>query len=128
MIIRFSSICALRGKFKNGTPNFLVFLNTHVNIQRGKLILKGRKSSVPYNGRHSIGHTIELGILLQVQKTIMNLLLDGIVLHESLAELIGYLFHVRAGKSILFELPQDRKSTRLNSSHVAISYALLCLK
>src|SRR5207253_3484947 len=25
-------------------------------------------------------------------------------------------------------LPQDRKSTRLNSSHVAISYAVFCLK
>src|SRR5690625_6721700 len=27
-----------------------------------------------------------------------------------------------------FFLPQDRKSTRLNSSHVAISYAVFCLK
>src|SRR5699024_12135735 len=26
------------------------------------------------------------------------------------------------------KLPQDRKSTRLNSSHVSISYALFCLK
>src|SRR5437870_12208912 len=26
------------------------------------------------------------------------------------------------------ERPQDRKSTRLNSSHVAISYAVFCLK
>src|SRR5690625_6709988 len=26
------------------------------------------------------------------------------------------------------ELPPDRKSTRLNSSHVAISYAVFCLK
>src|SRR5690625_6521524 len=25
-------------------------------------------------------------------------------------------------------MPQDRKSTRLNSSHVAISYAVFCLK
>src|SRR5437660_4316716 len=25
-------------------------------------------------------------------------------------------------------IPQDRKSTRLNSSHVAISYAVFCLK
>src|SRR5690625_6670827 len=25
-------------------------------------------------------------------------------------------------------LPEDRKSTRLNSSHVAISYAVFCLK
>src|SRR5690349_22203523 len=27
-----------------------------------------------------------------------------------------------------WELPQDRKSTRLNSSHVEISYAVFCLK
>src|SRR5690625_5692600 len=26
------------------------------------------------------------------------------------------------------EVPEDRKSTRLNSSHVAISYAVFCLK
>src|SRR5207253_11376750 len=26
------------------------------------------------------------------------------------------------------DLPRDRKSTRLNSSHVAISYAVFCLK
>src|SRR5438477_7051755 len=28
----------------------------------------------------------------------------------------------------LFELIQDRKSTRLNSSHMSISYAVFCLK
>src|SRR5690242_20976884 len=27
-----------------------------------------------------------------------------------------------------FELQQDRKSTRLNSSHMSISYAVFCLK
>src|SRR3989442_2595640 len=27
-----------------------------------------------------------------------------------------------------FEVPRDRKSTRLNSSHVRISYAVFCLK
>src|SRR5699024_12014495 len=26
------------------------------------------------------------------------------------------------------EIPEDRKSTRLNSSHVSISYAVFCLK
>src|SRR5690625_7073942 len=37
---------------------------------------------------------------------------------------------VRAGInfSIEIEFSQDRKSTRLNSSHVAISYAVFCLK
>src|SRR5690349_22755165 len=31
-------------------------------------------------------------------------------------------------KKIVAELYQDRKSTRLNSSHVEISYAVFCLK
>src|SRR5699024_12216629 len=30
--------------------------------------------------------------------------------------------------SLLSHLDQDRKSTRLNSSHVSISYAVFCLK
>src|SRR5207253_714275 len=38
-------------------------------------------------------------------------------------------YHVRRGEiTQRFEIWQDRKSTRLNSSHVAISYAVFCLK
>src|SRR5690625_4953525 len=32
------------------------------------------------------------------------------------------------GQNVIYDLRQDRKSTRLNSSHVAISYAVFCLK
>src|SRR5256885_12591555 len=32
------------------------------------------------------------------------------------------------GKAVLTDLPPDRKSTRLNSSHLVISYAVFCLK
>src|SRR5436305_3482277 len=32
------------------------------------------------------------------------------------------------GDRVLAAVPQDRKSTRLNSSHVRISYAVFCLK
>src|SRR5690625_1508528 len=39
----------------------------------------------------------------------------------SITKLGGFL-----RKTKLDELPQDRKSTRLNSSHVAISYAVFC--
>src|SRR5690606_40976809 len=35
---------------------------------------------------------------------------------------------VRRGTGIILYLRQDRKSTRLNSSHVKISYAVFCLK
>src|SRR5690625_5702247 len=33
-----------------------------------------------------------------------------------------------AGPDDIYVSPRDRKSTRLNSSHVAISYAVFCLK
>src|SRR5690349_22920722 len=36
--------------------------------------------------------------------------------------------HARAQSSARDEHKQDRKSTRLNSSHVEISYAVFCLK
>src|SRR5207253_11308783 len=32
------------------------------------------------------------------------------------------------GREVMARAPEDRKSTRLNSSHVAISYAVFCLK
>src|SRR5688572_32082722 len=32
------------------------------------------------------------------------------------------------GQKLSFRLPSDRKSTRLNSSHSQISYAVFCLK
>src|SRR5437870_8936404 len=36
--------------------------------------------------------------------------------------------HLRAMRIGCIDLQQDRKSTRLNSSHVATSYAVFCLK
>src|SRR5437899_4605321 len=36
--------------------------------------------------------------------------------------------HRRGGLERLLDLLQDRKSTRLNSSHLGISYAVFCLK
>src|SRR5438874_9268053 len=43
---------------------------------------------------------------------------DGVLLHEE--EVDGFGLEERS--------PLDRKSTRLNSSHVEISYAVFCLK
>src|SRR5699024_4374793 len=39
---------------------------------------------------------------------------------------IGYKFSTRAAMTV--SISEDRKSTRLNSSHVSISYAVFCLK
>src|SRR5690625_2487827 len=47
--------------------------------------------------------------------------------HSAFAHLTG-LGTDREPDSVLVIEPEDRKSTRLNSSHVAISYAVFCLK
>src|SRR5438067_4591530 len=49
---------------------------------------------------------------------------DGITHPEDVAVSRGPLAELRAGRAGTV----DRKSTRLNSSHVSISYAVFCLK
>src|SRR5690606_41442273 len=44
------------------------------------------------------------------------------------AVMVGALTGAAFGEVALAVGPQDRKSTRLNSSHVKISYAVFCLK
>src|SRR5699024_11642604 len=50
--------------------------------------------------------------------------------HRQRPVLAGGIPHRRSarGRGRLDDLPRDRKSTRLNSSHVSISYAVFCLK
>src|SRR3712207_9332136 len=45
-----------------------------------------------------------------------------------LEESDGLLVGLKAGVKLGFQLRLDRKSTRLNSSHANISYAVFCLK
>src|SRR5690625_6638014 len=42
--------------------------------------------------------------------------------------LLNYWFGINMGTALWIVNFSDRKSTRLNSSHVAISYAVFCLK
>src|SRR5262245_64189875 len=42
--------------------------------------------------------------------------------------MFGFLLPGLIGGSVIFEQILDRKSTRLNSSHLGISYAVFCLK
>src|SRR3712207_7254334 len=43
-------------------------------------------------------------------------------------EAVDRFLHERSGRTIFFAKFLDRKSTRLNSSHANISYAVFCLK
>src|SRR5690242_21623315 len=56
-------------------------------------------------------------------RRIFAFLIDLVVL--SVPVILGYLFIAVFG---LITLGLDRKSTRLNSSHMSISYAVFCLK
>src|SRR2546430_12959277 len=49
------------------------------------------------------------------------------VLEEALVD-VEQLDHFATSKSLVITASRDRKSTRLNSSHSQISYAVFCLK
>src|SRR5258707_5083564 len=59
---------------------------------------------------------------IQVRQGIARILVENILFGDDLGEF--------AANQALLDLPQwlDRKSTRLNSSHANISYAVFCLK
>src|SRR2546427_5010317 len=58
--------------------------------------------------------------------------LDQVVLEQRHAPALGLVEHVEhilaVGRADAAPVAQDRKSTRLNSSHSQISYAVFCLK
>src|SRR5690554_7589070 len=56
-----------------------------------------------------------------------NLVVDGIVYTKTWKALLNSIPENTTGMELL-KYGQDRKSTRLNSSHVRISYAVFCLK
>src|SRR5688572_31474466 len=49
-------------------------------------------------------------------------------LNKENVQLEVFVFDTRSSKTLLQEQLKDRKSTRLNSSHSQISYAVFCLK
>src|SRR2546430_7787691 len=63
--------------------------------------------------------------------TALCFILSALGLYHGLVRNRWYLIFlagVVGGISIFARLPKDRKSTRLNSSHSQISYAVFCLK
>src|SRR5690625_6173656 len=103
------------------TPGLNDFLNIHkrmrvVPIEKNMTVLQGHyELNAVLPGLAKIEDIFHLKIIvpLQYPKAIPQVYeLDGKIPRES-------RYHV---------FKEDRKSTRLNSSHVAISYAVFCLK
>src|SRR5438067_2585337 len=72
----------------------------------------------------TLGNSLRRVLLSSLQgAAVTSIKIDG-VLHE-FSSLTGVREDVT---DIVLNVKQDRKSTRLNSSHVSISYAVFCLK
>src|SRR5690625_7128301 len=85
----------------------------------------GEVSSLWMGYQYESLHRCGITFFLQHVKddAIQQILKDGLVLANKRIEQISELF-LKYNQL----LPKDRKSTRLNSSHVAISYAVFSLK
>src|SRR5690625_6134378 len=74
-------------------------------------------------------HKLKLNKKSKMQGKLLKLVLSSCIITSSSIKSIcievKYYYTLFFIKSVLFI---DRKSTRLNSSHVAISYAVFCLK
>src|SRR3712207_8975864 len=64
-------------------------------------------------------------------RSIFSIGLFRLALYNVMAKLFLAIFLIAIGCKVMADIPnlyQDRKSTRLNSSHANISYAVFCLK
>src|SRR5438132_10383065 len=97
---------------------YFFYINDPANIDIYTLSLH---DALPISGQ------IEVGMIRQVQDG--RGVRFGDVVHAQrvvVGELVGNGDHERARVALITVL--DRKSTRLNSSHTVISYAVFCLK
>src|SRR5690625_684801 len=91
------------------------------------VVVEGRAVGEAYNQpitQQDPSAHAEILALRQAANVVRNYRLPGATLYvtiEPCTMCFGALMHARIGRL-------DRKSTRLNSSHVAISYAVFCLK
>src|SRR5439155_2968484 len=69
---------------------------------------------------------IVVALLGRNHAAVMQILGSPLIAVIMLLFIVSVTTHMRIGMQVIIE--EDRKSTRLNSSHVAISYAVFCLK
>src|SRR5437762_10745432 len=62
------------------------------------------------------------------QLRVRELTTEGSPYPQIVVDALGVLVSANHPARQMFEIPPDRKSTRLNSSHRCISYAVFCLK
>src|SRR5699024_11876671 len=100
------------------------FLSTHRRPQRSTLFPYTTlfRSSITVNEQPLVDKN---GNPIQTQKESDFIDVIGKSLNSNSTMNVTLYFSNKTGDSLI---KQDRKSTRLNSSHVSISYAVFCLK
>src|SRR5690625_7040870 len=78
--------------------------------------------------RHLLSPSIQKTLFIWVLPTMVVGMVLSLLLSVALLEEQAETAFDRTLAGVLQAIEADRKSTRLNSSHVAISYAVFCLK
>src|SRR5690606_25437275 len=106
----------------------------------GGFFLRGREVLVFGDARGFAGDVLAQGVGLgrrvrresealgRADELPVAAVLGELVVEETLLSERGLELFVERGLGLTAGVPKDRKSTRLNSSHVKISYAVFCLK
>src|SRR5688572_998104 len=88
-------------------------------------VLKPQTGTVKVDGR--VVHQLDQGALYALRRR-MGMLYQFGALFTDLSALDNVAFQIREHTELPEAMVEDRKSTRLNSSHSQISYAVFCLK
>src|SRR5690625_6459103 len=98
-------------------------------------ILEGFEADLGEEVENNQSFASELDSVIQTKEQdskvteVFSEVLDGFTNSMSNEEVMTVLNQIeRENEAVYNQFNQDRKSTRLNSSHVAISYAVFCLK
>src|SRR5699024_11626231 len=80
---------------------------------------------------HHLDHSASVAEHQQIKRIVQTILANNSISDEQLLELLPEIYNYgQKGESSRNQpdhiTSQDRKSTRLNSSHVSISYAVFC--
>src|SRR5690606_39924926 len=89
-----------------------------------------RRSSDLLDGFFTVGdagYLDEDGFLFLSDRKADMIISGGVNIYPAEIEAV-FVTHPKVQDVAIFGVPKDRKSTRLNSSHVTISYAVFCLK
>src|SRR5437588_9509735 len=100
------------GSTPTGIP--FTFLDTKTNTIQGVMV-----DLVTEVGK-------EAGFQVQVEAMQFSTLIAALTSNK--IDLISAAMYITPARREVIEFSQDRKSTRLNSSHTVISYAVFCLK